>query len=209
MERLSGWELRQRAGQRGAPVSGKQFASYQDWGLIPERLEGGWIATDVERLIRIRELETEARSLNRRVILLRDLRWPTPPAKLRQAMIETIPSITSPKVKMRRLYRALRIRHGEVTIARAARLTLPADWRLPSKHEWQDIFRWPNDEEFEQIAGPVDFDAHALTQNRVVKQSEFIAGIPFEEVVILLMTRQLTIPPQTFPAPEKLEEHDR
>lgn len=209
MEQLSGWKLRQRAERRGTPVSGKQFASYQEWGLIPARTGGEWADADGERLTRIRELEAEARSLNCRVILLRDLRWPTPPAKLRQAMLETIPPIAAPKRKMLAVYRAVRVRHGEVTIAKAARLSLPADWRLPDTHAWQDILRWPTDEEVELIAGSVYFDAQALTHNPIVQRAAFLSEIPFEEVVILLATRQLTIPPQIFPSPEELEERGR
>ncbi len=199
VEKLSGWELRQRAERLGKPVSGKQFGAYQEWGLIPEQPDGGWIDADVERLVRIRALEAQARSLNRRVILLRDLRWPTPPEKLRQAMIETIPSIRSPKKKTTALYRALRIRHGDVSIAKAARLRLPAEWGPQEAASWQDVFRWPEDHEFELIAGPVYSDVHALVQNPLVIQSGFLADIPYEELIILLMTRQLSLPPQIFP----------
>jgi hypothetical protein len=206
MERLSGWELRQRAEQRGWPVSGKQLATYQEWGLMPERLGGGWVDADVERLVRIRELDGQARSMNRRVILLRDVRWPTPSAKLRQAMLETIPSLTAPKAKMLAVYRALRVRHGEVTVAKAARMAIPTDWRLPDIDSWRQCFGWPTDEEFEQIAGSVDFDAQALMANPIVQRAGFLSEIPLEEVVILLMTRQLTIPPQVFPADDDRED---
>lgn len=199
VEKLSGWELRQRAERLGKPVSGKQFGAYQELGLIPEQPGGGWIDADVERLVRIRTLEKNARSLNRRVILLRDLRWPTPAAKLRQAMIETIPSIRSPKKKATALYRAVRIRHGELSIAKAARLRLPAGWGPPEPAAWQDVFRWPKDTGFELIVGPVYSDVHALTQNPLVIQSGFLADIPYEELIILLMTRQLSLPPQIFP----------
>lgn len=212
VEKLSGWELRQRAEGRGTPVSGKQFRSYQEWGLIPERPGGGWIDADVERLVRIRQLRAQALSMHRRVILLRDLRWPTPPAKLRQAMIETIPSIKSPKKKTTALYRAVRIRHGEVSIAKAVRIRLPPDWGPPERAAWQDVFRWPEDANFDLIAGSVYSDVHALVQSPLVTQSTLLADIPFEEVVILLMTRQLSLPPQIFPelpVAQDTEEQDR
>jgi hypothetical protein len=36
--------------------------------------------------------------------------------------------------------------------------------------------------------------------NPIVQRAEFLGDVPFEEVVIPLMTRQLTIPPQVLPA---------
>lgn len=199
MERLSGWELRQRAEKRGIPVSGKQFASYQAWGLIPEQAEGGWRDADVERLIRIRELEAHAWSLHRRVILLQDPRWPIPGDKLRQAMIDTIPSIEAPKKKMRALYRALQVRYGHISVEKAATARVPQTWTLPPRPMWERIFHWPTEEEFDQIANSVWADTQSLMQSPLVIRSGLLAGIPIEEIAVLLMTHQLTLTPDMSP----------
>jgi hypothetical protein len=193
MQRLSGWELRQRAADEGYPVSGKQFADYVVWGLLPQQPEGGWVAADVDRLIQIRKLGETVRQMHRRVIQLRDLRWPTPPDKLRQAMIDTIPSIAAPARKMRSVYRAFRILFGDATPDNAGQIRVPADWRLPERFAWQELFRWSTETEFELLAGSVYSQAHALQLHPGVQASELLAGIPFEELVILLMTRQLVI----------------
>lgn len=193
MQRLSGWELRRRAGQQDVPVSGKQFASYVSWGLLPERDGGGWAEPDIGRLVRIRKLGESVRPLHRRVILLRDLDFPTPPDRLRQAMVDTVPSIAAALKKMRALYRAIQVLHGETTPADAARLSVPHDWRPPERGRWLRSLRWPTDEAFEAIAGSVYSEAHALTRNPRVASSGLLADIPFEELVVLLMTRQLTV----------------
>lgn len=111
-------------------------------------------------------------------------------------MIDTIPSISKPPTKLRAIYRAYRLRYGEITLPHALKAKLPPEWRLPETALWQDRLRWPSDDEFEMIAGTTYHDAFALTSDPIVKQSHFIDDIPFEEVVILLMTRQLSIPAQ-------------
>jgi hypothetical protein len=107
------------------------------------------------------------------------------------------------------VYRALRVRHGEVTVAKAARLAIPPDWRLPDIDTWRQRLGWPTEEEFEQIVGSVYFDAQALMANPIVQRAEFLGDVPFEEVVILLMTRQLTIPPQVLPADDGREDGEQ
>lgn len=191
--------MRRRAEERGIPVGGSQFKAFVRWGLLPERPGGGWAETDVERLVRIRQAEVQARPLPRRVILLRDLRWPTPTEQLRQAMIDTIPSIAGPFKKLRNVYRAIRVLHGEIPPGEAAGLPVPPDWRPPGRTRWQEVLRWPKQEEFEAIAGSVYAEAHALTLHPRVKASRVLEGIPFEELVVLLMTRQLMIGEQLPP----------
>jgi hypothetical protein len=192
MDRLSEWELRQRAEARGTPVSGKQFRAYQAWGLLPEQPGGGWTAVDVDRLVLIRKYDKQARLLNRRVILLQGALLSIPGETLRQAMIETIPSIESPHKKATALYRAVRIRYGDVPVAKAASIRLPASWRPRQRSVWQDVFRWPSEEEFSMIAGSVWSDAQSLIRSPLVTQSGLLADIRVEEIVILLMTQQLT-----------------
>lgn len=200
-ELVSGWELRQEAERRGVPVSGKQFGHVVRWGLLPERAPGRWQRGDVERLIEVVSLGKEVRQLHRRVILLRNLNWPTPPDLLRQAMIDTIPSIAAPQRKTLALYHAIQLRYGLMTEAQVARLPIPPSWRPLPTSEWQQRFRWPTSEEFEYIAGPVYTDERALRYNPLVDRSGILAPIPKEELIILLMTRQLSLPSQ-FP------EHD-
>lgn len=199
MNKLSGWELRQRAEEQGTPVSGKQFAAYQARGLLPQRPAGGWIDADVERLIQIRRLETQARPLNRRVILLQNAQWPIPGDSLRQAMIDTIPSIKSPHKKATAVYRAVRVRYGDVPVAKASSISLPPTWRPLARMAWQNIFRWPTANEFAIIAGSVWSDTQSLTRSPLVVQSALLDGIPVEEVAIFLMTQQLTLTAQPIP----------
>jgi hypothetical protein len=210
-ERLSGWELRLRAEEEtGRSVSGEQLADFVAWGLLPESPAGGWVPTDVERLVQIWELGKCVRPLHRRVVLLRDVHWPTPPGKLREAMVATIPSITAPARKMRNLYRALHIVSGEMTPSRAGELRVPPEWRLPPLREWQALFDWPNDHELELLAGPVYSQAKAAELHPGVQASGLLTEVPFEELVILLMTRQLTIATTwTQPLPPPIEEKPR
>lgn len=202
MDRVSGWELRQRAEERtGHAVSCPQLQEYIEVGLLPDRAEDGWLPTDVERLVRIWELGKEVRPLHRRVVFLRDLRWPTPPAKLRAAMIATVPSLNAAITKMRQLHRAVRLQSGDVTPAAVHRLGLPPAWRPPAPAAWQALFRWPADEpdrsradaEFEQLAASVYNQGHALLSHPGVQKAGLLAEIPFDHLVILLMTRQFSI----------------
>lgn len=193
MARISGWELRQRAEDRGVPVSGKQFQIYREWGLLPEQPEGGWTEADVARLVRIRELGDEVRQMHRRVIRLYDPGWSIPPDKLRQAMVETIPSITASSRKLRAIYRAIRVSYGDATPEEAQRLMLPPEWRLPDRQTWQRLFEWPTAQEFALLAESVSSQAHALQTHPAVRSARVLNQVPEEEVVILLMTRQLML----------------
>jgi hypothetical protein len=194
VKRISKTALREAAG-----LSAKQFRDIQAWGLIPERPDGGWVEADVERLRQVRDLGASVRSYHRRAIRLQDARWPIPGDKLRQAMIDTLPSIEAPKKKMRALYRALQVRYGHVSSANADRLRVPATWRLPDPTAWAEVFRWPTDGEFSQIGNSVWADAQSLVSSPLVTRSGLLEGIPMEEIAILLMTRQLTLPEQSFP----------
>jgi hypothetical protein len=194
VQKLSAWELRQRAEAEEVPVSGKQFASYQQWGLLPERLGGGWWEQDVARLVEIRKLGETVRSLHRRVILLRDYRYPTPPNKLQEAMIATIPSITGPIKKARCIHQAHRVKGGEMTLDQAQRQKLPDYYRPPEpRAKWEEAFRWPTPDAFDQIAGSTYFAAETLVREPYVRESKVLEAVPYEEVIVLMMTYQLTI----------------
>jgi hypothetical protein len=202
---VTGSKLRQLAEDQGVPVSGKQLNDAIYAGLLPERVPGGWWEEDVERLVEVVTLGKSLRPLHRRVIRLRNFRWPTPPEKLRQAMIDTIPSITAPQRKSLALYRVTQLRYGLRTEAQVKRLAIPADWRPLPVNQWQDRFRWPTADEFEAIAGPVYSDEHALRYDPAVSRAGLLDAIPMEELIVLIMTRQLSLPapfPQLTPEEE-------
>lgn len=188
-------ELRNRAASRGHSVGGEQINRWIEVGLLPDFSADGWDLSYVDRLVRISEAESEARQLNRRVVLLRDLTysdWHTPPDKLRMAMIETIPTIERVPSKMRALYRSVLVEFDSVPLSKAKRAALPESWRMPDEAAWIAALDWPSEDDFDELAGFAYATARSLTRNPRVRESGFLDSVPFEEIVILLLTRELT-----------------
>ena len=207
MAGLSTWALRQQAAERGYRVSWKQFASYRAWGVLPELPDGGWSEQTVDRIIKIRKLGPNL-ALHRRIVRLRNLLdFTVPPEQLRRAMIATLPGILRdrPIEKARAIYRAHHVKttasslFGEPVdrpkrFTTAARLSLPPNSRPPaSLDEWKKAFEWPNASDFDHLAGLSYHNAFVLSSDANVKASGFLDGLPYDELVIFLLTGQLTI----------------
>src|SRR5438132_1309070 len=153
-ERLSEWKLRQEAEALGVRVTGQQFRRYQEWGLIPDSVDGGWTAETVGRLVEIRKLGKQIRSLPRRVVFLRRdyARFPVPTAKLRDAMAEIVSQSSGFQARKRKMKRIddasewwlreqiARIEAETLTFrGQARRLPSEAIWRRPDAPTWPGI----------------------------------------------------------------------
>ena len=129
-----GW-LRQRARDTdGVVVAHQQFQKYLKWGMLPPGVgePPRWQPEVLDQLLKIRRLGTQARTLARRAMLVHE--WaPLPFRQLREAMIETAPTVMSPKRKMNHVDKAARwlTTWDELQIAEhPARLTAGiAGWR--------------------------------------------------------------------------------
>jgi len=207
MRGLSSWALREEAEHRGYPVSGKQFSRYRAWGVLPELPDGGWSEESVAKLVNIRALGPDL-PLHRRIIRLRNLTdFIVPPVQLRNAMLATVPSILRhrPIEKARGIHRAHLVKapvqtrfaapaKRAMSIAEANKIPLPTSARPPASLDvWWKALSWPTAADFDLLAGQCYQGAFELAQDANVKESGFLDGVPFEELVIYLLTRQLTI----------------
>ena len=104
MGEFTRYQLRKRAEALQIDVRYGQFAKYVNKGLLPDPELELWAEEEiVPRFLRIHELEARAWSLDRRVVILFLERYPVPPAKLRDAMVGMLPTITKPARKLARV----------------------------------------------------------------------------------------------------------
>ncbi len=123
----------------GSLVPADQFERYRRWGLLGEPVDGRWPPATVERLLIVKRLpdsEPRLRPLPRRVLYLRRniLVFPIDPTYVRQAMMDTVPSLTRPVHKLAQVADALAAMGGRMagrTVPRSgghSRLRHPKDW---------------------------------------------------------------------------------
>jgi hypothetical protein len=198
---LSEWGLRERAAEEGWPVSGKQFRDYLRVGVLPPPSEGGWSEDMVERLVAVRKLGEEVRSLHRRTIRLWRSDLGIAPGKLRAAMIRVVPTIAAPKRNMDKLNRAIDALSGPSGWAPMPE-TLPGV-DIPERGRWHLLLSAFRDDEFGQIAGARLYYAGLLKDPAFPEAHDILADVPIEEVVILLTVQAFA---QTAVGQAKLSE---
>jgi hypothetical protein len=193
METVSGWRLRQRAG-----LSYEQLQMYVDAGLFPTADEG-WPDADedrlVDRLVEIQKAKADARSLPRRAVRLWRFDLNLPVAKLREAMIAVARSMSAPKKKQGRIMQALGVLNEPLfaspTPQRRRRVQRG---KQPQPQRWPEILRrFPEDDDFEQIARSMYSQARSLAVYPKIVNSDILSGIPFEEIFVVLMVAQLAV----------------
>lgn len=192
MDTFSTWALRIEAGTDGQPLSDEQIANWQRWGVLREPPDARWSIHDVERAREIQELGKEVRSLPRRAVRLFNLNYPTPPGKLREAMIAVANTTSAPVRKMRCIGTASSLLYEGGTSRHMSRRSRSQAWRIPPS-QWEQILNRFSDYEFRLIAGSAISQATALSLNPTVTRSTILDGIPFEELIVLLTVRQLAI----------------
>ena len=130
--RLSGWALRRKLAERGHDATQRQLDQFVEWGLL-EKTQGRFGGDSVERALDVFEAEAQARSLPRRVLVLRSdaVRWTFAPTQLRRALLSLAPTIRRPIRKMRLVERAW----ARMTAQLGRTLMSPAR-RLPPASEW-------------------------------------------------------------------------
>ncbi len=196
--RLSGWKLRAMAEERGLPVSHKQLEGYLESGLIPDSKDGGWPIETVDRLVQIRKLEDQARPLWRRAILLHARNYPIEPSVLRDAVLRTLPTIKAPKRKMQRVdalvrWEANRLEDPTYAGVKWSKHAMPADDFMEPAN-WRGILsrRDIDNKLFAEHFSAMCYFAFMLKRSPIVTPVEGdISSIHEEEVIILLMVRQL------------------
>lgn len=192
MNTISTWALRIQAGADGEPLSDEQIENWQRWGVLRDPPDGRWSQADVARARQIREMGRDVRSIPRRAVRLFDLSYPTSPGKLRESMIAVAKSTSAPVRKMSRIASAVRLHYGDERARSSRNRSRPEKWRIPSE-PWESILGRFNDDDFRLIAGSELSQARSLTLNPTVTKSGVLAGIPFEEIAVLLTIHQLTI----------------
>jgi len=146
----------------------------------------------VPRFLRIHELAATVRSLDRRAVVLHLEHHPVPPAKLREAMAEMLPTIQRPARKMARIeaagrWFAARSRDGSPVGKEEA---LPAGWRPPRPAEWAGVLREADIEVFAPRVGIEQYHA-ALLATLGKGTPHALADLPAEETLVLLLVSYL------------------
>jgi hypothetical protein len=199
----SEWRVREEAGGRGYPTSHEQFELYVGWGLLFPTPHGRWPVWTVDRLVEIRQAESVARPMPRRVVRLRGnyQKFPVPPRLVQRAMVEMVGprSIKAPKRKLRQINTAINKVLGKAAVAanppvgRSPFPPVPAAWLNPHPSEWQRILRAPWGEQF--LETRVAFQYHTNDSYGVMGADVWPSEhqIPFEERILLLTVRELSV----------------
>ncbi len=106
-EWLTASGIRIEAEKVGYPTTHAQFGRFEGWGLLPEPRDGRYPPETVGRLIEVRKLGEDVRSVPRRVLRLR-ARHRIPVKKVREAIQWVIPEIRAPRRKLKKFADALR-----------------------------------------------------------------------------------------------------
>ena len=189
MTTLTEWALRDRAAEAGYPVSGQQFSTYREWGLIPDpNTDRRWPEEMTGRLIRIRELGESVWSLPRRVVLLKCEGVPVPADRLREAMWAIVPTIPKPARTMKRIHNASN-RLAAPAASTPSRRQARAAWRPPPAGQWRSVLDQASRDDFEWRAGMWCYWTHAM--RALPLEAESVSDLPLEEVVTLLAIRDI------------------
>lgn len=188
---LSESGLREQAELAGYPVTHEQFASYRQWGLIPEPdpASGRWPHEVVARLIRVREFGQTVRALPRRVILLQreELFRPLPLSVLVKAMVVVGETMRQPARKLKRVDRASRA-FARSQLAGSPGGRLPHGPRLPSTKEWPGLLQSTPSDILESRL-PAHCHFAAMLSEFPQLHGVDLSNIPHEELIVLLAVR--------------------
>lgn len=187
--------IRGLAEEHDIPLSDDQVKNFRVYGLLPDRDDGEVQLEDLDRLRQIRAAKARAFALDRRLFYLHDPRWPIPIGCVRRAANEVAQKIQNAYKKNRALYRCLQVR-AEATHGSKASKSIPSSWRLPNKPKWSEILAWPNDDEFDQIYVWCRSEIRSLAYTPGMRESEDFNVAPYEEMLVLLLLHQLSLPPQ-------------
>lgn len=188
--------IRAQAFEADIPLSNQQLKQFRAYGLLPDREEGESDPRDVDRLRQILAAKDKAQSLDRRLFYLHDPNWPIPADCIRNAVREVAQKIRTPDKQNRALYRCLQMK-SQITHGSKPQKTIPSSWKLPPKDEWRRILSWPGDEDFKAIYEWCRSEIIALAYVPGMRDTEDFQTSPFEEMVVLMMLHQLSLPPQT------------
>jgi hypothetical protein len=213
-ERLSTWALREEAGDEGDPVSDKQIRAFVKWGLLVSEPDGRWGPESVARLRRVRELGKEIRALPRRAVRLRCEGYAAPPETLRKAMLATVPTITAPSSKLRRVDAVVRLLRNPWGASPIGSLPIRDDGLLPHPDHWEDILNvlsaddfvaaiavpfqlaFPLKEKPVEVQGLKPKVARGRERYNVLRDAastgELLDDVPVEEIALLLAIRALS-----------------
>lgn len=204
MERLTARQLRDAAGREGYPVSGRQLTDFREAGLLPEPDEDGrWPAAAVEVLVRVRQLGKVPglRPLSRRAIRLWMEGQPISPEHLKQAVLDVARTLTSPERKMVRVRRAWRwlgdLEYRSLSPRSRKRID-PAEALLPKHDQWRAILEQTEPMEIAERIGRLAYLAGAM-KPREVEPVEYVADVPVEEIVVLMLIQELAFTARSDP----------
>lgn len=187
------YQLRMRAAELDIEVRYGQFETYIGKGLLPDPKVEPWTEEEiVPRFLLVHELDSRARSLDRRVVILYLERYPVPPVKLRNAMVGMLPTIRTPARKMARITAAGRwfgATHGDGSPLGKSEM-LPADWQPPRPSEWPHILLVADPEVFAHRLGITQY--YALLLATLGKGTPHaLDDLDPEEKLVLLMIEYL------------------
>jgi hypothetical protein len=194
--------IRALALERGIPLNNRQVKNFREYGLLPDRTQAESHPEDIERLRQILAAAERAQTLDRRLFYLHDPDWPIPVDCVRKAVTEVANKIRIPDKKNRALYRCLQAK-SQMMHGSKIQKTVPQSWRLPEKSEWSRILEWPTDDDFQTVYGSCRSEIIALSYRPGMRESDDFKLIPFEEMVVLLLLHQLSVPPQSLPMQTK------
>lgn len=188
--------IRGLAADEGIPLNNRQLKQFREYGLLPDRPEGESDPSDLQRLKQILEAAAKAQTLDRRLFYLHDSEFSIETRFVRRAVYEVASKIRTPVKKNRALYRCLQLRSTRMQAAQEVK-SIPDSWRLQEQYSWSDILSWLNDDEFRSIYEWCRSEIIALAYVPGMRESEDFLIAPFEEMVVLLLLHQLSIPPQS------------
>lgn len=191
--------IRALAAEHDIPLNNRQLRQFREYGFLPDRAEGEAHPEDLDRLRQILAAAAKAQTYDRRLFYLHDPDWPIPTDCIRKAVTEVAPKIRTPDKKNRALYRCLQVR-AEATHGSRSSKAIPPSWRLPDMSRWCEILAWPNESEFDAIYSWCRSEIISLSHTPGMRESPDFSVAPYEEMIVLLLLHQLSIPPQNFNA---------
>lgn len=187
--------IRGLAYEAGIPLSNDQLKQFRNYGLLPPRDDAESNSKVLLRLQQIFAAKEKAQTLDRRLFYLHDSNWPIETEYIRKAANEVADKIRTPDKKNRALYRCFQVRASLVQDIKPQK-AIPESWRLPAKETWGEILGWPSDEDFRTIYEWCRTEIIALAYVPVMRETEDFAIVPYEEMVVLMLLHQLSIPSQ-------------
>ena len=201
---LTAGAVRAHAEGRGTPISWAQWRGYERWGLIDPLPDESWPEITVERVIEIAKLSATTRSLARRVVLLRRnyLLFPVRAKLVRCAMDNLIPTIRRPVRKMRTVDRA-----GQWWAWRQGgawrRGAFAAEPLRLGLDDCSPLLLGADSERLESAITSAYYFAGSVLPDSVSGTEYDVVGIPFEELVTLVLVRQLAADAPRHPTREE------